>query len=86
MMVTTGDGALALFKYCYPTQRAQPDPQDQRPRGVAGTLQQLARQAVTQQPVTAFDWSPDKDGLFACTSLDQCIRIGFIPPSGIRGA
>lgn len=45
--------------------------------------QQVAVSEMTQQPVTAFDWSPDRCGLFACTALDQCVRVGLVPSAHV---
>ena len=47
-------------------------------RGVAGALERLAARGLSSQPLTGFDWSPDKLGLFACTALDQTLRVGFV--------
>ncbi len=47
-------------------------------RGVAGTLERVAERSVSSQPLTAFDWSPDRLGLFCCTALDQTLRVGFV--------
>ncbi len=30
---------------------------------------------AAEQPVTGFDWSADKLGLFCCGSFDQCVRV-----------
>jgi hypothetical protein len=49
-----------------------------RKMGVAGSLEELADRSLSSQPLCAFDWSPDKAGLFCCGSLDQCIRVGVL--------
>ena len=57
-----------------------PPPQDQdgREMGVAGSLERLAAKALSSQPVNSFDWSPDRLGLFVCSSFDQCVRVGVV--------
>lgn len=74
--VPGGSGALWLYGYSYPDGgRSRQDPEDGRPVGVPGTLRLLAARDVSTQPVTAFDWSPDKEGLAVCGALDQCVRV-----------
>jgi hypothetical protein len=46
--------------------------------GVAGSMQQLSSKQLSTQPINAFSWSPDKQGLFVSSSFDQCIRVGFV--------
>lgn len=46
--------------------------------GVAGSVEELANTSFTTQPISSFDWSPDKAGLFCCAALDQCVRVGFV--------
>jgi hypothetical protein len=45
---------------------------------VVGSMTQLSGKELSTQPINAFSWSPDKQGLFVCSSLDQCIRVGFV--------
>jgi hypothetical protein len=52
--------------------------QDGKELGVAGSMQRLAANTLSSQPISAFSWSPDKQGLFVCCSLDQCLRVGFV--------
>lgn len=47
-------------------------------RGVPGTVEELAEAAMSSQPICAFDWSPDRLGLFCCAALDQCLRTGIV--------
>ncbi|WIA34433.1 hypothetical protein OEZ86_012767 [Tetradesmus obliquus] len=77
VMLAAGDGSLSLWKYQYPDQRKVKD-QDGKELGVAGSVQQLAQRSLSSQPVNSFDWSPDKQGLFVCSALDQCLRVGFV--------
>jgi hypothetical protein len=73
-----GDGALVLCRYRYPDKRRLKD-QDGAELGVAGTLEVVARKdGFAEQAVNAFDWSPDRRGLFASAALDQCLRVGIV--------
>lgn len=75
IFVTTGGaGSLCLWKYNYPAKRIQSDG-DGLPVGVVGNLTLLQNMTVSTQPVSSFDWSPDKQGLAVCTSFDQTIRV-----------
>ena len=54
------------------------DSETQEYKGVAGNMELLAEHRVTEQPITSFAWNVEKTGLFCCTALDQCIRIGMV--------
>lgn len=43
--------------------------------GVAGSLQLLQNVGLSTQPISSFDWSPDKLGLAVSTSFDQTLRV-----------
>ena len=73
-MVLGGDGTLMLYKYQYPDQRVVKD-KDDKPMGVAGTMSMVNSRNVSTQPISSWDWSPDKEGLAVCGSFDQCIRV-----------
>ncbi|KAL3137434.1 Dynein axonemal assembly factor 10 [Trebouxia sp. C0010 RCD-2024] len=75
-MVTAGDGTAHLYKYKYPDQRRVKDANG-KAMGVIGSLELLAEQSLSSQPVTSFDWSADKEGLFCCGALDQTVRVGI---------
>lgn len=49
-----------------------------RPKGVAGTVELLNARIVSTQPLVAWDWSPDKEGLAAAACLDQTIRVFLV--------
>ena len=51
---------------------------DDSPKGVAGTVELINNDHVADQPVGAFDWSPDKLGLCAFAGFDQCVRVGLV--------
>ena len=76
-MITAGDGRISLYKYKYPDQRKVKDSKGVE-MGVAGTMHLKAERELSTQPVVAFDWSPDKEGLFCTGSFDQCVRVGFV--------
>ena len=65
------------YKYQYPDQRSVKDA-DGVPRGVAGTMQLLNSRNVSTQPISSWDWSPDKEGLAVCGSFDQCVRVVIV--------
>mgnify|MGYP001806916873 CR=1 FL=1 len=46
--------------------------------GVAGSVEMLNYKNISTQPVAGFDWSPDKEGLFACVAFDQAVRVGIV--------
>ncbi|KAL5009083.1 hypothetical protein ScPMuIL_014664 [Solemya velum] len=69
-----GSGSLNLWKYSYPANRVTKDSEG-RDLGVAGTVNLLQNATVSTQPVSSFDWSPDKEGLCVCTSFDQTLRV-----------
>jgi WD40 repeat protein len=73
-MLHGGSGCLWLHKYCYPDQRVKKDAEG-REAGVAGSTALLASFQASTQPIQAFDWSPDKEGLAVCGSFDQCVRV-----------
>lgn len=43
--------------------------------GVMGSLQLLQNTIVSTQPISSFDWSPDKLGLAVCSAFDQAVRV-----------
>eukprot|EP01105_Mastigella_eilhardi_P007059 TRINITY_DN18527_c0_g1_i1.p1 TRINITY_DN18527_c0_g1~~TRINITY_DN18527_c0_g1_i1.p1 ORF type:complete len:384 (-),score=78.95 TRINITY_DN18527_c0_g1_i1:26-1177(-) len=89
---TSGNGAVALFKYEYPPQRTRKvstkqktikDGQEveevvEEEEGVAGTLAELGSAEVSSQPVVAFDWCAEQLGLCACVALDQTLRVVIV--------
>ena len=46
--------------------------------GIAGTVEDVAEASLSAQPLCSLDWSPDRDGLFCCAALDQCLRVGAV--------
>lgn len=75
-MTTGGSGSINLWKYEYPAKRAKEESGDLV--GVPGTLQLLQNSTLSTQPISGFDWSPDKLGLCVCVAFDQTIRVNIV--------
>ncbi|ESO03705.1 hypothetical protein HELRODRAFT_185629 [Helobdella robusta] len=69
-----GNGSVNLWKYDYPSQRCTTDTEGEKV-GVMGSLCPLQNIHLSTQPISGFDWSPDKLGLAVCTSFDQNLRV-----------
>ncbi|CAM9883692.1 dynein axonemal assembly factor 10 [Lampetra fluviatilis] len=80
-MTTGGSGNLNLWKYEYPAQRSRKD-DDGHEAGVTGSVSLLQNMTVASQPVAGLDWSPDKQGLCACTAFDQTLRVLIVTKLG----
>jgi hypothetical protein len=61
-----------------PTFRSVKDPESGEPVGVVGTVEAVCERTVSAQPVSAFDWSSDKAGVFVSAAYDQTIRVGMV--------
>jgi WD repeat-containing protein 92 len=61
-MVLGGSGNLSLWNYKNPESRTATD-DDGNEFGVVGTVEKLQDSQLGDQPVSGFDWSPDKTGL-----------------------
>ena len=74
-----GGGIITLWKYVYPEGgRSKKHKDDNLQVGVAGKLEKLQDCQIAEQPVSGFDFSPDKMGLAVTTAFDQKIRIVII--------
>lgn len=74
-----GAGNLDLFRYKYPTNRVlKGKPDEGGDVGVVGTLERLQTANLAEQPISAFDWSPDKLGLCAFAGFDQRVRVALV--------
>lgn len=62
---TGGSGSVALWKYSSSTSS------DNK----VGSIKLLNDVTIATQPISAFDWSPDKSGLAVCASFDQAVRV-----------
>ena len=47
-------------------------------KGVMGRVELLNARIIGSQPVVAFDWSPDKEGLACMACLDQTVRVFIV--------
>ena len=52
--------------------------------GVVGSADQICERSISSQPVAAFDWSPDKAGVFVAAAFDQTLRVGVVTQVGTR--
>ncbi|XP_075223991.1 dynein axonemal assembly factor 10 [Lycorma delicatula] len=68
-----GTGSICLWKYSYPPNRVKE--YDGAKIGVMGSVQLLQNTVLSTQPVSSFDWSPDKLGLGICSAFDQAVRV-----------
>eukprot|EP00118_Oscarella_pearsei_P005405 m.24874 g.24874 ORF g.24874 m.24874 type:complete len:359 (+) comp28690_c0_seq3:30-1106(+) len=73
-MTTGGNGSINLWKYAYPSNREKDDSEG-IPMGVIGSIDLLQNVTLSTQPISSFDWNPEKAGLCVCTSFDQCFRV-----------
>ena len=74
-----GAGSITIWKYKYPEKgRSKKHEKDNLKMGVVGKLEKLQSSQVAEQPVSGFDWSPDKTGLAVATAFDQKIRIVIV--------
>lgn len=73
-----GNGGLNIYKYHYPKKRVGKHAQDGAAIGIAGSVELLNSRVISTQPVTSFDWSPDRQGLCCLSSMDQTLRVFVI--------
>lgn len=76
-MTGGGNGGFNIYKYHYPTSRTR-QAKDNQPIGVAGTVELLNSRVISTQPIVAFDWSPDREGLCVMSCLDQTLRVFIV--------
>lgn len=76
-MTGGGNGGLNLYTYHYPKKRTAMHKETNTPIGVAGQVELLNSRVISTQPIVAFDWSPDKEGLAVLACLDQTIRVNI---------
>jgi hypothetical protein len=74
IFISGGAGELTLCKYVYPPERNLKDEKGV-PKGIAGTIEELNKVKIGDQPINALDWHKQREGLLACTSFDQSIRV-----------
>ncbi|KAJ3276996.1 WD repeat-containing protein 92 [Terramyces sp. JEL0728] len=66
----------------YPPSRIKRDEQDKHDQGVVGKVELIQSNNVAEQPVGAFNWSPDKAGLCVFAAYDQTVKIGMVTRIG----
>lgn len=76
-MTLGGNGSVCLWKYNYPKERTKQD-SDGNEMGVAGTVDQIQNVVLGTQPISGFDWSPDKEGICVCSGFDQTVRVCIV--------
>ncbi|XP_062549976.1 dynein axonemal assembly factor 10 [Armigeres subalbatus] len=69
-----GAGNIRLWLYHYPEKRTKSTSTGEE-QGVVGSLEMLNATTISTQPVHAFDWSPDRQGLAVCGAFDQTVRV-----------
>ncbi|KAJ9444096.1 WD repeat-containing protein 92-like protein, partial [Diplonema papillatum] len=74
VFMSCGAGELALCRYQNPPQQFIKDA-DGKDKGVAGSIDEVNKAAISQQPVASFDWNKSKEGLAVCSCFDQTIRV-----------
>ncbi|KAJ3289480.1 WD repeat-containing protein 92 [Rhizoclosmatium sp. JEL0117] len=77
-ITSSGSGSLNVYKYNYPASRVAQDPTDKKNIGVVGSVELLNNATLAEQPISAFDWSPDKPGLCVFTAFDQQVRVAIV--------
>lgn len=77
IFMTSGSGTLHLWKYSYPDHRVKEDDSGKK-MGVVGSVSLLQNVTLATQPISSMDWSPDKEGLLACCSFDQTVRVCIV--------
>lgn len=77
VFLSGGGGDLSLCQYQYPPERELKDPEGMK-RGVPGAVQQINQAKVGEQPINSMDWNRSKEGLLACSSFDQCLRVMLV--------
>lgn len=79
VFIAGGGGDLVLYKYEYPPERSLRDAANPSlSKGVPGTLVQVNKARVGDQPINSMDWCRGKEGLLAATSFDQSLRVVLV--------
>lgn len=82
VFVCGGAGELTLCKYVYPPERSLKD-MDGHTKGVPGTVEELNKVKVGDQPINMLDWNRSREGLMVCSSFDQSIRVMIVTKLGL---
>ena len=68
-----GSGSVKIWKYNFSKELSQNN--DCNKTNVTRSIEKLQESQLSEQPISSFDWSPDKLGLAVSTSFDQKVRI-----------
>lgn len=68
-----GSGAVKSWKYEDP--KLSSETNNDNSKNVPSYLEKLQECQISDQPISAFDWSPDMPGLAVSTSFDQKVRL-----------
>ncbi|KAH8619957.1 hypothetical protein ERJ75_000111500 [Trypanosoma vivax] len=77
VFISGGGGELTLCRYRYPPERFLRD-SDGVAKGVPGCVEELNKAKIGDQPIHALDWNRSKEGLLACASFDQSVRVMLV--------
>lgn len=77
VFMSGGAGELCLSKYEYPPERSLKDEKGV-PKGIAGTITELNKVRIGDQPINAMDWHRQREGLLVCSGFDQCLRVMIV--------
>jgi len=75
-MTTGGNGSLNLWNYEYPEKRTKKEGEHEK--GVVGKIHLVNNVTLSTQPISSFDWHPDKLGLAVCSAFDQALRVVIV--------
>lgn len=77
IFISGGAGELTLCRYQYPPERHLKD-ENGVPKGIPGTIEELNKVKIGDQPINAIDWSTSREGLFVCSAFDQSVRVMLV--------
>lgn len=75
LVTISGSGSVALWKYNHLETIHNKTNKEDNPQGKSGKLEKVLDCQIAEQPITGFDWSPDKLGLAVATAFDQKVRL-----------
>ena len=81
VFMSGGAGELTLHRYLYPPERSVGDEHGVK-KGVAGTIDELNKAKLGEQPINAVDWNKHREGLLCCAGFDQTIRVMIVTKLG----
>ena len=75
LVTISGSGSVALWKYNHFETIHNKTNKEDNPQGKSGKLEKVLDCQIAEQPISGFDWSPDKLGLAVATAFDQKVRL-----------